>query len=269
MLYIVDGTGAWFNSTYSAEMAASFCSQLHKELGKERSMYWRGPSLLGLEVGLIASAVSFEIHARPREPVYLAGYSRGGAAVMLVARMIRPRPVAAMFLFDAVDRALVLLDEKVSGSVARVYHARRDPGLIRRYEGELKANRARLAEANAALARSQSRNPVRSALFGTDHKVTVAAREAVSAHGNIALKDRNMSLTRSVEALSPSNFGNTGLGVELPGTYEEHFFRGSHGAVGGVPWPDDVIEGDRKIVPEVRSWMWARLIREGVGARPG
>ena len=54
-----------------------------------------------------------------------------------------------------------------------------------------------------------------------------------------------------------------------PGRYDSAIFAGSHGALGGVPWPNHEIPGDAKAVPAVRAWMWARLSKEGVLAGSG
>ena len=60
------------------------------------------------------------------------------------------------------------------------------------------------------------------------------------------------------------NFGNTGLEAEAPCKLVISKFEGSHGALGGVPWPDKLIPGDDKNVMPIHAWMWANLRQEGV-----
>ncbi len=63
--------------------------------------------------------------------VYMVGYSRGGAIVVNAARILARRGwgIEAMFLFDAVDRSVVLEAAQVSSNVRTCYHA------MRRVEG--------------------------------------------------------------------------------------------------------------------------------------
>ncbi|MCR9260218.1 MAG: thioesterase domain-containing protein [Pseudomonadaceae bacterium] len=265
MLYIIDGTGPWLDSTYDIEMNGSFCKQLNNMTG-DRSIYNRGPSLLGTELSTIVDEIYLEIRRRPEsEPVYLCGYSRGGAAAVIVARKINPRPVRAMFLFDAVDRAIISTGEKISGNVQNVYHAIRDREFARKYEDEVATTRKQLDKANAALSAKNTGNRIRSALLGGDPKATAQVRNRINAHAVPRNKDRDLKWkTRNATGLSPSNFGNTGLSVLPPGKYDTAKFAGSHGALGGLPWSDHELPGDSKAVPAVRAWMWARLIKEGV-----
>src|SRR5690348_13406984 len=105
MLFIVDGTGDPDNRTYANDFRHSFCHQLH-ERTRHTSTYARGPTLLGFETTTIAAQVATNIlMLAGTERVFLCGYSRGGAAVLTAAWNVRPRPIHAMFLFDAVDRA--------------------------------------------------------------------------------------------------------------------------------------------------------------------
>lgn len=64
--------------------------------------------------------------------IWLAGYSRGGAAAIEAAWMLQDRgiPVQALFLFDAVERTLYRLRTKtIPANVRSCFHARRDPGV--------------------------------------------------------------------------------------------------------------------------------------------
>ena len=201
----------------------------------------------------------------PNEPIFLGGYSRGGAAAIVVALKVKPRIVKGMFLFDAVDRAMVVTPPRISGNVQNVYHAIRDRSFARQFEGEVKDTRADLDEANAALRTSNRGNRIGAALFGGDHRTTIEVRSRITTHAVARNLDRDLKWrTRNVEGLSPSNFGNVGLAVALPGRIEIEQFAGSHGALGGVPWPDTLVPGDSRTVPLVRTWMWARLVKEGL-----
>ena len=165
MLYIIDGTGPWLDSVYDSEMSGSFCRQLARVVN--RSHYNRGPSLLGVELGRIVGDICLQIRKQPGdEPIYLCGYSRGGAAAVIVAREIKPRPVKAMFLFDAVDRALSVSGEKISGNVRNVYHAMRDRNFARQHEGAVVATRAALDRANTALSATNAGSRIRAAFQG-------------------------------------------------------------------------------------------------------
>ena len=265
MLYIVDGTGPWLADEYNSAMSGSFCSQLEAGLG-DRCRRWRGPSISGIEVPFIADSVIEEIRKQPpTEPIFLGGYSRGGAAAIVVAQKIKPRNVTAMFLFDAVDRALVVTPPRVTGNVQNVYHAIRDRSFARQFENSVKDARADLDEANAALRTGIRGNRIGAALFGGDHRATVEVRSRIDRHAVARNLDRDLKWrTRNVGGLSPSNFGNVGLAVVPPGRIELAQFAASHGALGGVPWPDTDVPGDSKAVPLVRRWMWARLIKEGL-----
>lgn len=265
MLYIIDGTGPWLDNDYGNEMSGSFCTQIHRETG-DRSVWQRGPSLLGMELSTIVDEMLREIRKRhDDEPVSLCGYSRGGAAAIIIARHLHPRPVRAMFLFDAVDRAVAFTGGRISGNVLNVYHAIRDREFARQHEGEVAKTRADLDKANAALDAANAGNRIKAALLGGDQKATAQARDRINTHAIPRNKDRDLKWkTRNVAGLSPANFGNTGLSVSPPGRYDTATFAGSHGALGGVPWPDREIPGDSKAVPAVRAWMWERFMREGI-----
>jgi hypothetical protein len=64
----------------------------------------------------------------PQAPVFLTGYSRGGAGVVAVAaRLAKDNvKVTGMVLFDAVDRALGATADEIPTNVERVVYARRD-----------------------------------------------------------------------------------------------------------------------------------------------
>lgn len=65
-----------------------------------------------------------------KEPIFLAGYSRGAAIVIQAARLLHEDSVevSGLVLFDTVDRALGLTEiESITPNVRQFAHARRDP----------------------------------------------------------------------------------------------------------------------------------------------
>lgn len=107
MIYLIDGTGPDNFSDYHADMRRGFCWSLNLQNGAAAE-YLRGPTDLGLETWEIAELMYSRIKAHPGAPIVLAGHSRGGAAVIYLARKLQQEgiQVAAMVLFDAVRRAL-------------------------------------------------------------------------------------------------------------------------------------------------------------------
>jgi pimeloyl-ACP methyl ester carboxylesterase len=107
VIYLIDGTGPDNFSDYHADMRRGFCWSLNLQNGAAAE-YLRGPTDLGLETWEIAELMYSRIKAHPGAPIVLAGHSRGGAAVIYLARKLQQEgiQVAAMVLFDAVRRAL-------------------------------------------------------------------------------------------------------------------------------------------------------------------
>lgn len=139
MLLCIDGTGDSSDRQYAIDMANSFVNRIHRR-GCEPKHYMRGPTVTGIEMESIVNrgrnfvvdnyventgVLQVEI-----DPVLLAGYSRGAAAVVMVAQRLHLRqiPVRAIVLFDCVDRAAgAMLDStQVSPNVQTLIHARRD-----------------------------------------------------------------------------------------------------------------------------------------------
>lgn len=133
MIVCVDGTGDSDEATYKKDMATSFCNQIAHQAGGQ---YMRGPTLTGSEVNAIsieAAAKAMELSGRG-QPIYLAGYSRGGCTVIHTAIRLRQRGlrVKAMFLFDAVDMQFstgTTLTQIIPDNVDYVAHARGERSL--------------------------------------------------------------------------------------------------------------------------------------------
>lgn len=147
ILLCIDGTGDSSDSVYNRTMAHSHVRKIwyHSPLDDTSKRYMRGPTLLGLEMdSIVARGYSF-VHDRYREldpgrdraldleawrpRVLLAGYSRGAAAIVDLARQLYQYAeidVAAMVLFDCVDRAIDLESENIPANVRWLIHAMRD-----------------------------------------------------------------------------------------------------------------------------------------------
>jgi hypothetical protein len=143
MLIAVDGTGPSEDKVYYAEMANSFVRQICKECPDpaELKSYFRGPSLLGKEclpVAIAAFGIIAKVYEAAKKAgnessfkLFLTGYSRGGATVIFVARilqlMLPEVKIECMALFDAVDRSSLTDVDVIPGNVNKCYHALRDP----------------------------------------------------------------------------------------------------------------------------------------------
>jgi hypothetical protein len=148
MLIAIDGTGVgpWELSNpdgslaaqgvtaYDNDMRNSFIRQLVRDYrGPGRGMYFRGPTLTGSECSMIAGfcMTAARVSQDAKHPIHLAGYSRGGAIAIEVARRIRlefpEARIPVMALFDAVDREREFADLTIiPGNVDFAFHARRD-----------------------------------------------------------------------------------------------------------------------------------------------
>jgi hypothetical protein len=172
LLLGIDGTGPLGTKEYRAEMHTSFVSYIVRNSPARIKRYERGPAMDGIDMTAIAAKGYEYIHlnlvALPKAPVFLTGYSRGGAGVIAVAQRLAKDnvKVRAMVLFDAVDRAIGIDSTDIPNNVECVVHARRDP-----------------------------------------------------------------------YAFTRDSFGNCGTQWHAPTKCDVKYFRGTHGAIGGCPWP--------------------------------
>ena len=140
IFYGIDGTGADNNDQYAKDFENSHVRKMWKKWHTPIAGYIRGPSLAGTATadrmweGLSWIKAKWEVQSKlatPAKPtrVFLAGYSRGGAASVALAYHLEKAdiPVHAMFLFDAVDRSPLLFTDTIPGNVSACYHALRDP----------------------------------------------------------------------------------------------------------------------------------------------
>ncbi|PID35340.1 MAG: hypothetical protein CR964_00115 [Rhodobacterales bacterium] len=141
----VDGSGPVFN--YAEEFKESHVKRLcgGNRAGFWDSFYLRGPSMAGMVTkslsnivtsaavtyyGAIKVATTFSKEKKPPR-LFLAGYSRGGAAVIDAAYDLKSKgiPVRALLLFDAVDRTHTISSrvDVIPENVEYCFHAMRDP----------------------------------------------------------------------------------------------------------------------------------------------
>ena len=136
----IDGTGSFSNSGYRETFANSHVNRLSRGVGLGGARAWlaepfyhRGPRIFGNDTFpqslKVFSYVVTKVDENPGARVFLSGYSRGGAGVIAAAQWMKRLGygVDAMFLFDAVDRAIPVNGYTISSNVKQVYHARRDP----------------------------------------------------------------------------------------------------------------------------------------------
>jgi hypothetical protein len=127
MLIGVDGTGAWGDVQYKKEMQNSFVSQILRGSPVPKKVYFRGPEGAGLLKITSPQGLAWGIESlyeKGDKTVFLTGYSRGAATVINAAALLKGKvPVEALFLFDAVDRSVLLDAETIPNNVKHCYHA--------------------------------------------------------------------------------------------------------------------------------------------------
>lgn len=169
----------------------------------------------------------------PKERVFLAGYSRGGATAIRVAQLVPDRKIEAMYLFDAVDRDPLIDTSAIPTNVETVFHAIRDPNF-----------------ANILL---------KKAIIS----YVVLCIDSHIKKGNILVDAATFLRELSAYDHARAYFGNTGTECASPGThYISKTFPGTHGALGGVPWFN--IQGDEEASKQVGEWMWSNFATSGL-----
>ena len=245
MLYLVDGTSHDFffrtDAEYESQFRNSFCYRLATELGQGSARYFQGPKVLGLETSALASRVADEIRRLPlTEKVFLCGYSRGGAAVIAAAKRVN-RPIEAMFLFDAVDRTIDLSTDVIPKNVAAAYNAIRDPKFAEKFEKEVDQKASALTKELTTF------------VVAADFRTIKAAASYVSTK----VKDLDFKYNKH----RYTAFDNTGLKADPPCRLSIKSFPGTHGAMGGLPWPE--VETDRDVANQVGAWMSSNMRLHG------
>ena len=217
---IVDGTGP--AKGYETAMAQSFCHVLSLQLGAS-AYYQRGPNNSGLEVLPEAARVfGYAMSEYRRDAgvqIMLAGYSRGGSAVIMAAELLEAQgvPVHSMFLFDPVARHVYPGGEVIPSNVAFSRVARRDQSwsFVMKYEGTLKTSDTL----------GDSSNPCRP-FFGStglnwrgfgDHRTPTVFKGSHGALGGVGWKfvTEDAACQLQVSAWMGQQMGSRGLTVNL------------------------------------------------------
>jgi len=293
MIYIVDGTGDADDGDYAVSMAGSHCWTLYY-LNKGNAKYWRGPSMLDVfrRTAAIATEVLQDImdnefppallapgeRQRPRTPIYLVGYSRGGAAVMMVAQKLAEKhiPVEAMFLFDAVNRTLTHSDESlatVPNNVLNCYHAVRNEGaqVVMEFEERQLWKKCQQAPGFKDIENEYARIGsgafedfllLRSARFPELNRLLKPWKAKSQGLKNFKVAMRNSFSVDATGAGLSIPFGNCARKHAHIKSWSLEEFAGSHGALGGVPWTsfgDDITAMERDVSRRVWAWMSSKM----------
>ena len=289
MMFIVDGTGEESDQLYRKEMKGGFCKQLEKLC---RGQYRRGPTLLGRETPDIAAAVVEDVLAWHRLPVkrnprlFLAGHSRGGAAVIYAAQELDKHGVQvdAMFLFDAVERSFEITRplrsaKAIPPNVKCCYHALRETSLAFLYSDGALAARDQVARL-IGLPTGRRPSAIEDALDLAMKSPPRSGPVALAIQRALELEEldgRMKYVMRTMTMKTPSgwslDFGNCGTEVDGACQLKKETFLGSHGALGGAPIidsraPKGLVESDRAAMASVQAWMWSWLSAHGAFTNP-
>jgi LysM repeat protein len=140
----VDGTGDFFTRDYEPVFANSHVNILAQFWNEGPSHYRRGPWWQGdwtwVEANRIYAAVKADWD-KGADAIFLAGYSRGGAAVIEISKWLKADgiPVECLVLLDPVDRTRTMGDDvtgwrdtAIVDTVKRVIYAKRSPAALSR-----------------------------------------------------------------------------------------------------------------------------------------
>ena len=141
-IVIVDGTGGGFlypnDVMYDLDYGNSNCKKIDKMF--PNTLYQRGPTVVGLEMGTILQGTIQNAHRFCVTPeckgLILIGHSRGGAAVIAAAQKLDQEGVAVDFmgLFDAVEMDVNFSYDVdcIPANVKAVRHGQRMPSTLSR-----------------------------------------------------------------------------------------------------------------------------------------
>lgn len=137
----IDGTGPTDDYEFAAEFEDSFVHKLYKSWPSPAKTYDRGPAASGLTTAMrgwemwrkvstnLRAVKATQSRTGSKEPrIFLAGYSRGGAAIIHTCQLLQERDnvkVHCLMLFDAVDRTNTLTDVQtvIPSNVRYCFHA--------------------------------------------------------------------------------------------------------------------------------------------------
>lgn len=141
----IDGTGPSDDQVYRRDFANSFVRKIWSDWENVQAYYLRGPHAHGMSTGVRSRVIAQKVKERysaqlitarqnPQFPhlmprIFLAGYSRGGSAVIDAARSLGGQgiPVHCLILFDAVDRSATSDGGIIPANVRYCFHAKRSP----------------------------------------------------------------------------------------------------------------------------------------------
>ena len=143
MIYLgaVDGTHDKPDEEYKKDFANSFVRRLANMAGSgglwTEAFYHRGPYNFGTDTAVFARIVHDKLVEKWKtgeaRAIFLTGYSRGGAAVIEIAKWLKEEeniPVECLILFDPVDRTTTvggwIYNTPIPSTVKRVIYAQRD-----------------------------------------------------------------------------------------------------------------------------------------------
>lgn len=132
----IDGTGDYNDIEYKKHFKESYVKKLTSNVEKLNiGIYRRGPSTEGYSTARRGADAANEIAGIAAATaaldkkcgIFLTGFSRGGASVIHAAQLLGERKIGvdALFLFDAVDRAIGVDSAIIPPTVKTVYHALR------------------------------------------------------------------------------------------------------------------------------------------------
>lgn len=293
MIYIIDGTGPLSTGEYEIEMAGSHCSVIH-HLNRDQSSYERGPSGLDFwhntfEIAekVFANVMRKEfppailapgVRQSPLTPIVLVGYSRGGAAALIVANMLREKNVdiSSMFIFDAVERtrkSKFNLDV-VPNNVKQFFHAIRNDGaevvmefeerrLWKRVEASPNFNQVHSEYSRRGSGSFENFLKVNAPRYpGLNNAVVEWSKKAISL-SNLKLAMRNSFTVASGLSVPFGNCATKHPGI--PGEIKS--FAGPHSALGGALFRtlgEDVTKIEEDVSRQVRTWMAGKMHACGI-----
>lgn len=284
-VYIIDGTGPSDNAEYKLDMNRGFCYKLSQQISD--SNYSRGPTNSGLTTFDIADVVlkdiKLKLKVNPNVRLFLAGHSRGGAAVIYIAKELQKAKVSvqAMFLFDAVDRTLQATDlQTIPNNVKSCYHAMRDRTIQSYYDGGVQkyAMHCTALQAQTSTAFSGQGNVIGGTgveFSSYSKKVGDDCDKMLDYITQSKLMHTNMRNTTNLFRMD-IDFGNCGTDCEAGCELISERFLGSHGALGGAPMATHPLKSIRDAAPRllansdmaamacVDAWMSMWLIKEGL-----
>lgn len=262
MIIIVDGTGPYDYDQYGKDFANSFCSQLFRQK-TAFAKYYPGPGAAGISTRGTACKGTEDcvtcFKEDPKGKLYLAGYSRGGAAVMQIAKWcntsyttmrvnqlptkenpwvypsatttVVPIPIEAMFLIDPVVRDLSIDAGGVPSNVKRCYAMFRDKKVVE-FNPPLKmSDYVAWLDKGAVIG------------FGKDPD-----RYARKWMGNAnVVPEKGNSTTEFCYGYYNGSKGVMSTSIS----------NASHGAVGGLPWPERALEAQacKDAASTLNSWL--------------